>query len=258
MFLIFHKTSKYTKMKTSINQLCFFSLLLLFTQDCWAQFRIRNDEYLQIGYDDYRTLTFGTSTGNPNNGAWGVEYWQGGLNFWKPWPTANFDNYVLFLRDDKNVAIGFPGLSGYKLSVLGTVIALNYTTFSDSRFKRELQPLDGSLGKILKLNGQSFYLASQAISTIYETSTKMDSATESKRNITRSNALPEDKDRRIGLIAQEVKEIIPEVVKADGQGYLSIDYTGLIPVLIEAIKEQQGQISELQRTIGELERKISK
>ena len=45
----------------------------------------------------------------------------------------------------------------------------------------------------------------------------------------------------IGVIAQEVREVIPEVVKeaedVNGEKYLSVDYSKLVPVLIEAIKE---------------------
>ena len=49
----------------------------------------------------------------------------------------------------------------------------------------------------------------------------------------------------IGLIAQEVRKIIPEVVKENKDGILSISYDHLIPVLIEAIKEQEKKIDEL-------------
>ena len=46
-------------------------------------------------------------------------------------------------------------------------------------------------------------------------------------------------------LAQEVEEIIPEIVKTDQNGYKSVDYARMTAVLVEAIKEQQIQIEDL-------------
>jgi len=54
---------------------------------------------------------------------------------------------------------------------------------------------------------------------------------------------------RIGLIAQELQLTFPEVVKEANSGYLQVDYTQLIPILVKAITEQQIQIEELQIAI---------
>lgn len=56
------------------------------------------------------------------------------------------------------------------------------------------------------------------------------------------------KNEQVGLIAQEVQEVIPQLVAADQSedAYLSVNYSGLAPVLINAMKEQQAMISELQ------------
>ena len=51
----------------------------------------------------------------------------------------------------------------------------------------------------------------------------------------------------IGLIAQDVERIFPELVAEDGQGYKGIAYSKLTAVLIEAMKEQQNQITTLQQ-----------
>lgn len=53
----------------------------------------------------------------------------------------------------------------------------------------------------------------------------------------------------IGLLAQEVKERFPELVVADDQGILSVNYQGLVPVLIEAVKEQHKMIEEHQQQL---------
>ena len=56
---------------------------------------------------------------------------------------------------------------------------------------------------------------------------------------------------KIGLLAQEVQKVFPELVKQSGdeQGTLSVNYQGMIAVLINAIKEQQKQIDELKALI---------
>lgn len=56
----------------------------------------------------------------------------------------------------------------------------------------------------------------------------------------------------IGISAQDIQKVFPEVVKEDDNGYLSVNYTALIPVLIEAIKEQQVKIEELESQVAEL------
>ncbi|MFQ5633299.1 MAG: tail fiber domain-containing protein, partial [bacterium] len=61
----------------------------------------------------------------------------------------------------------------------------------------------------------------------------------------RKNVEVENQVKQFGLIAQEVEEVFPELVRSGLNGMKSIDYNGLIPVLVEAIKEQQKQISKL-------------
>ena len=54
-----------------------------------------------------------------------------------------------------------------------------------------------------------------------------------------------DKPRKLGFIAQEIEKVIPELVKTDSEGMKSVDYIGVVPVLVEALKHQQKQIDEL-------------
>ena len=63
-------------------------------------------------------------------------------------------------------------------------------------------------------------------------------------------------DKKLGLIAQEVRPIIPEVVHGDeAKETLSMSYSDMVPVLINAIKEQQKQIDELKKVVVELQKK---
>jgi hypothetical protein len=56
----------------------------------------------------------------------------------------------------------------------------------------------------------------------------------------------------VGVIAQEVEKVLPEVVTTRDSGYKAVKYEKIIPLLIEGIKEQQEQIDELKKEIKEL------
>ena len=103
------------------------------------------------------------------------------------------------------------------------------TDTSDRRIKKNINPLSGSLNKVLKLKGVSF------------------------------NWKDERKGKNLihGLIAQEVREIIPEIVREmpknpeEKDPILGITYIDLIPFLIESIKDQQKQIDKLKAKLNE-------
>ncbi len=61
-----------------------------------------------------------------------------------------------------------------------------------------------------------------------------------------------DDKKQIGIIAQEIETILPEVVLTDPNGYKAVEYSKLTPVLIEAMKEQQAIIESQQKEIDEL------
>lgn len=57
---------------------------------------------------------------------------------------------------------------------------------------------------------------------------------------------------RIGLIAQDLQKVFPELVSKNNEGYLGVHYIGMIPILVEAIKEQQQIIDTLTHRINNL------
>jgi hypothetical protein len=69
----------------------------------------------------------------------------------------------------------------------------------------------------------------------------------------------QDTLKKVGLSAQEVEKILPEVVAPApiGQGYLTVKYEKLIPLLVEAIKEQQTMIEQLVKKINTLEERLN-
>ncbi len=110
-----------------------------------------------------------------------------------------------------------------KLDVTGNIaVAGNIFTSSDIRFKKNVTTLSGSLDKLMKLRG-----------TEYDWKVKEFPA----KNF--------DNRHQIGFIAQELEKVFPELVTTAKDGYKSVDYTHIVPVLVEAMKEQQKMIEQL-------------
>jgi hypothetical protein len=134
-----------------------------------------------------------------------------------------------------NVGIGATSPSE-KLHVIGNGLFTGTVTAScgvlscsDLRYKKDIMPLTGSLQNILALRGVNYSW--------------------------RASDFPEKHfvpDRQIGVIAQDVEKLYPEVVFTDRDGYKSVDYAKLTPVLIEAIKEQQQLIETLKQELAQL------
>jgi hypothetical protein len=64
-----------------------------------------------------------------------------------------------------------------------------------------------------------------------------------------------DDATQVGLVAQEVEKIVPEVVTTGPDGYKAIDYAKLVPLLIESIKAQQAMLLKQQEEINALKKK---
>ena len=60
--------------------------------------------------------------------------------------------------------------------------------------------------------------------------------------------------KKIGVLAQEIQKLFPELVGADDENRLTVNYQGLVPVLINAIKEQQNEIVRLKEQEKRIER----
>jgi hypothetical protein len=102
-------------------------------------------------------------------------------------------------------------------------LAGDFTINSDARLKSNIISLGGTLAKLMKIDGKSYTMKSN------------------------------EKVNKIGLLAQEIEEVFPELVKEeeDKDGTLSVNYQGLIPVLINAIKEQQEELKVIRKSVNE-------
>ncbi|HPR60747.1 MAG TPA: tail fiber domain-containing protein, partial [Prolixibacteraceae bacterium] len=111
---------------------------------------------------------------------------------------------------------------------------------SDKRLKQNFRNIEKPLAKVQQLNGIIF-------DYIPEASDSIGSAEEKEKKA----ALKKNKQ---GFIAQEVKEIVPEAVVYEKECDLHyIDYNAIIPLLVEAMKEQQATIEALEARLEKLE-----
>jgi hypothetical protein len=113
---------------------------------------------------------------------------------------------------------------------------------SDSRFKENIKPLGKKLTELKRLNGISYNLKREKRVPVEG---KGDLTEKEQNDLAMLNNLDYEERTRLGFVAQEVQQLFPELVQQDAEGYLYIDYVGLIPVLVESVKEQQEQIDEL-------------
>jgi hypothetical protein len=95
----------------------------------------------------------------------------------------------------------------------------NITAYSDERLKSNIRPIDNALGLVLQLDGVRY---------------------------------TKDNKESIGLIAQEVQKVLPEFAHTanDEMKTMSLNYSGMVSVLIEAIKDQQEQIDNLKEKLN--------
>jgi len=216
-----------------------------------GQFKVRNDAFIQIGYTGYKILSFGQGTGNPNNGNFAFEHCTGctptGLNLWKPWPTASWGNYLLFVRDNGNIGMGNTGDASYKLSISGSVRFLSSFAYSDKRFKENVEPLNGCLSNLLGLKTYSYNFIKQDIKVGDSLSVNVNKENEVNYNF--------DDKKHFGFIAQEIQNSYPNLVTEDEKGYLSLNYTEFIPLIINAMQEQNAKIIQLEQEIERLKQK---
>jgi hypothetical protein len=137
-------------------------------------------------------------------------------------PTGS---YALGVDENGNVGIGMKNPS-YKLHVNGRLKTNGINETSDRRLKRGIKTVDNAIGRVMQLRGVQY---------------QWDQARFPKRNFAEG--------QQYGLIAQEVEKVLPELVHEDKQGYKSLEYTQLTGVLVEAMKDQQQRINQLERKL---------
>jgi hypothetical protein len=129
--------------------------------------------------------------------------------------TAEIRRWVIGARGgQKQMVLDGPGT----LTVAGDIIA--YGTPSDKRLKENVKPIESALDKAMKLQGVTF-------------------------NWKKSDSILDIKED-IGFIAQDVQKVAPELVRENEDGMLSMRHQGIAPILLEAIKELEARVKELE------------
>jgi len=145
-------------------------------------------------------------------------------------------NHIMRIHSGRGVSINTDYLaSNVQFNVNGNLTATNHWNTSDGRFKKNVKDIDNAMDKINALNGKSYQF---------------------KEKVGDYNFKAVKGKDQLGFIANELKEVLPELVQEDDNGYQSVNYIGLIPVLVEAVKEQQTVISEQAETITTQDEKI--
>jgi hypothetical protein len=142
----------------------------------------------------------------------------------------------LWLDNSNNVPYGFIGgfdndQAGFYFENHGWVFTVNkngtakiansLVQTSDRRLKRDIRPLTANFEKLTSISGRHYYW----------------------KDPQRSQGL------QTGLIAQEVETVFPELVETDKDGFKSVNYIGLIPHLLEAVKELKQENARMQEQI---------
>jgi hypothetical protein len=106
----------------------------------------------------------------------------------------------------------------------GNITAIyNVTAYSDVRLKQDIETINNAMDKVQQIRGVTF---------------------------TRTDDVEDVKKRYVGVIAQEIEQVLPEVVSEDKNGIKNVAYGNIVGLLIEAIKEQQKKIEELEQRIN--------
>ena len=138
----------------------------------------------------------------------------GSSNFWHISKRLSADGYRLEYYWFNGSAFD----SKFKFETNGNFTATgDVVAYSDARVKENIVTIDNALDKVKEMRG------------VYYNRTDQE----------------DDKSKKVGVIAQEIEKVLPEVVTTDNKGMKAVAYGNIVGVLIEAIKEQQKQIDEL-------------
>jgi hypothetical protein len=131
---------------------------------------------------------------------------------------SNADNISLGYGSSTNFTANFTVFGNGNALLVGSL-----TQFSDARFKKNITPIENALEAIQQLNGYRYQWSDDKL----------------------------DKAVQIGMLAQELQKIYPELVKEGEDGKLTVNYVGMIPVLLEAIKDLKKELDDVKTSLKE-------
>ncbi|MEI6438531.1 MAG: tail fiber domain-containing protein [Candidatus Omnitrophota bacterium] len=134
-------------------------------------------------------------------------------------------NYLTITMPVSITTANIVGANNISMVLSGDLLANGYYHSSDERLKTNIQPITNALAKIRAINGVTYAY----------------------------KAHPDQP--RMGLIAQNVEKVAPELVATDAKGMKSVEYGNLVGLIVEGIKEQQQELDAIDRRIAKLEMK---
>jgi hypothetical protein len=127
-----------------------------------------------------------------------------------------------------NVQLGYLGIGAANPgTTLGTIVTTNDITSyysSDKNLKENIETISNAMSIVESMSGVRF-----------------------DWNEIAREMYPERTNRDLGVIAQEVENVLPEIVTTRENGYKAVKYEKIVPVLIQAIKELKAEIDELKK-----------
>jgi hypothetical protein len=127
-----------------------------------------------------------------------------------------------------------PNIGSTSIITDGNIISTAFIVSSDARFKTNINTLSNSLENLMSVRGTSYFFRTK------EFPQKSFSPT-----------------RQLGVIAQEIEDIFPELVTTGEDGYKSVNYIGFIPVIIESIKELKKELNAKTNDIETLKKEMA-
>ena len=178
----------------------------------------------------------------PNNFNDGSHYIKFGDSYNGGWFSILNNKKVVI---DGKVGIGKTPTLGM-LDVSGSIYSGgNIVLTSDERFKSEIKPLFDEKDKLYLLQGKS-----------YKKIPLPTGITDIRYNENGEELPPAEREKiefsEYGYLAQELKEVFPDLVSQDSEGYYGVNYIGLIPVIVEVLKDQRLEIEKQQEQIKQL------
>ncbi len=142
--------------------------------------------------------------------------------------------------------------SEYALNVNGAIKCNGFLDISsDERLKADINTISkGSLGSIAGLRGVTYMLQEPEPKIMEDIEASLPDTGEAVAPVVFDNQVIYQR-RQSGFLAQELQQVFPDLVTTDDNGMMSINYIGIIPYLVEAIKEQQMEIEGLRQEISE-------
>jgi len=144
-------------------------------------------------------------------------------------PIVGFYNKILNQQTSKSIeyAVQIYGPEG--INKLNKLYYKSLSFLSDSSLKTSIQLIDDATNKILNLRGTTFRFKSE---------------------------ISDDNKISYGFIAQEVQTIVPDLVEKNDDSMLTVNYVGIIPIMVEAIKERQTKLIKQMNDIAKLKEQI--